>query len=135
MIVAEMRSELQMARVRLIAGDAATAIHKIEKVLGELAPERLVTTSDATRLLGVRSEFIVRLLCREGVLKCRHDGDCTLVSLEEIDRMMDSPEVREIRELDRLHDASEAFSAPDGLTEEELADLSASQPGTLPWQR
>jgi hypothetical protein len=134
MILAEVRTNLQVARERLIAGDTETAVQKIDRVLDELAPERLVTTDDAAQLLGIRSEYMVRLLCRTGFLDCRTEANRILVPVSEIDRVFDSRDLRDLRAVDNLHDASEEFGVPGGLSEEELCELSASRPGSVPWQ-
>jgi len=47
----------------------------------------------------------------------------------------DSERVRAIRAADKLHDVSAAFGVPEGLSDEEMEQLSAARPGRLPWQR
>jgi len=42
---------------------------------------------------------------------------------------------RAIRAADKLHDASAAFGVAEGLSDEEMEQLSAARPGRLPWQR
>src|SRR5215211_1572232 len=96
MTLTELRNELQAVRERLRAGDTATAINQIDQVLGELTPERLVTTAEAADLLGVQSDFVVKLWCRHGDLKCVTDGDSWLVPLAEVEGFAESDQVMKI---------------------------------------
>ena len=133
MKLAEIRDELRRAREHVLAGEAATAVAEIDRVLAELAPPRLVTPAEAAALLGVRSDLTVKLWCRKGSLQCETVDGCWMVPLGEVDRFADSDEVREVQALDRLHDLTAELGS-DEIDDEWLEDLSASRPGKLPWQ-
>ena len=133
MKLAEIRDELRRAREHVLAGEAATAVAEIDRVLAELAPPRLVTPAEAAALLGVRSDLTVKLWCRKGSLQCETVDGCWMVPLSEVDRFADSDEVREVQALDRLHDLTAELGS-DEIDDEWLEDLSASRPGKLPWQ-
>jgi hypothetical protein len=58
-----------------------------------------------------------------------------MISVSEIERIRDSARVRGIRAADRAHDAADRLGAPDSMTQDEMDALSASRPGTPPWQQ
>lgn len=129
-----LRNDLTRAREHALAGDTATAVAEIDRALAELAPRRLLSPVEAAAALGIRSDLMVVLWCRSGFLACAAtDGD-PMVPVSEIERVLTSTDVQEMRALDRLHDLSSDLGGDDGMTEEELDILSASRPGRLPWQ-
>ena len=130
----EARHGLRRARERVLAGDVETAVEQIDQVLEEIAPQRLLTTAEAAALLGVRFETIISIWCRTGFLDCVTDASDPLIPTTEVERVMDSPQVRSIRRSDQLHDASAELGSEEGLDDEELRDLAESRPGRLPWQ-
>ena len=67
-------------------------------------------------------------------MRCEGQGDCLRVPLSEPRRFETSDHVLWWRYDERLRAASAELGG-DGLTDEALEDLSASRPGTLPWQR
>ncbi len=128
-----LRDGLKSAREHLLAGEATQAIAEIDRALEELAPPRLLTTTEAAQMLGVRSVNTVKLWCRNGALECCTLGNRVMVPLDEVERFKDDAQVRDIRASDQLHDASAELGSDD-LDDEWLRDLAASRPGRLPWQ-
>lgn len=134
MKIGEVREGVRRAREGVLTGDTATAIDQLDRVLGELSPQHLLTSAEAAALLGVRSETIVRLWCRTGFLACVTQERGPLIPVSEVERVMESAEVRSIRRSDQLHDASAELGSEDGLDDDELLDLAAGRPGKLPWK-
>jgi hypothetical protein len=129
-----LRDGLKTARDHVLAGEATQAVAAIDQALEELAPPRLLTTTEAARMLGVRSVNTVKLWCRNGALDCCTLGNRVMVPLDEVERFQDDARVRDIRALRELHDAIPELASDDPMSEEELEILSASRPGRLPWK-
>ncbi len=111
------------------AGNTAEVAPTAQKALQELESDRLLTTTEAAEALGVRSINTVKLWRRNGFLASVQRGNGAMIPLAEVER------VRAIRAADKLHDVSAAFGVPEGLSDEEMEQLSAARPGQLPWQQ
>ena len=135
MSLTSVREELHRARERLVAGDTAAAADGIDRVLQELEPNQLLTPIQAAELLGIQSDFVVKLWCKRGFLTCEIGNGSFAIPLSEVERVRESDEVNARRIADQYHDASAELGGEDGLSDEELQILSESRPGTLPWQR
>ncbi len=135
MSIRKLREELVQARIAAAAGDTDMTVRRLDAALQELEPEHLVTTTEAAHLLNVRSVNTVKIWCRMGYLHGVQRGGRTLIPVSEIERVHDSDQVRAIRASDAMHDEIADFGVEEGLTNEQLADLSASRPGRLPWKR
>lgn len=131
----QLRQDLRAVIAHAEAGDTAEVVRTAHKALQELDGDRLLTTTEAAAALGVRSINTVKLWCRTGFLVNVQRGNRTMIPLAEIERVRDSERVRAIHAADTLHDASAAFGVPDGLSAEEMEQLSAARPGRLPWQQ
>jgi len=110
------------------------AAARLKHALAESTPHDLLTTTQAAAALGVRSVNTVKYWCKSGYIHGVKRNERILIPLSEIERIKDDDRVRMIRAADRLHDETEGFG-PEGLTQEDMDSLSASRPGTLPWQR
>ena len=134
-VIAELRDDLQAARSLLATGDTGAAAHKLDDALQRLAAHRLLTTTEAAQVLGIRSVNTLKALVRvEGIQTVMH-GNRMMIPLSEVERIRESARVRGIRAADRAHDAADALGALEALTQDEMDALSAGRPGTPPWQR
>jgi excisionase family DNA binding protein len=134
-MIPELRDDLEAIRSLLEAGETAAATRKLDAALQGLEAHRLLTTSEAAEVLGIRSVNTLKALVRaEGIQTVMH-GNRMMIPLVEVERLRGSERVRGIRAADRAHDAAEALGTPEGLSQEEMDSLSASRPGTPPWQR
>lgn len=111
------------------------AADRLKHALEEAAGHDLLTTTQAAAALGVKSVNTVKYWCKIGYIHGLKRNGRTLIPLSEIERIKDDDRVRVIRAADRLDDETEDLGGPEGLSDEELRALSASRPGTLPWQR
>jgi len=131
----QLRQDLRVVIAQAEAGNTAEVVRTVQKALQELESDRLLTTTEAAEALGVRSINTVKLWCRNGFLASAQRGNRTMIPLTEVERVRESERVRAIRAADKLHDASAAFGVAEGLSDEEMEQLSAARPGRLPWQR
>jgi len=131
----QLRQDLRVVIEQAEAGNTAEVVRTAQKALQELESDRLLTTTEAAEALGVRSINTVKLWCRNGFLASVQRGNGAMIPLTEVERVRDSERVRAIRAADKLHDVSAAFGVPEGLSDEEMEQLSAARPGQLPWQQ
>ncbi len=131
----KLQAELERALAALEAGDTHAAERAVRAAVQETGAEQMLTPDQAARYLGVDSHYAVLGFIKTGLLPfTREDGEIR-VSLAHLQRIDEHREVALIRRLDALHREIGDFGSPDGLTEEELETLSATRPGTYPWQR
>jgi hypothetical protein len=132
MIITELREELVQARERMLRGDRAGAMNALDRALGELDAGRLLTTTEAASLLGIRSVNTLKLLLRREGIPTVQRGNRTLVPLGEVERLQCGDRVRDLRASDRLHDST-APPGEDPISPEVLGAIAADRPGMLPW--
>ncbi len=133
MTITALRHELQQVRAYVANGERDKALDALDRALEDVRPDRLLTTTEAAELLGIRSVNTVKALVRRAGLAYERRGNRMLIPLRELGRIQDSALVRGIQESDRAHDAADWGG--DGLTAEQLEDLESARPGTLPWER
>jgi hypothetical protein len=132
--IRSVRQDLEQLREYVKEGQTDRALATIDHALQELEPERLLTTTEAARALGIRSVNTLKVLLRlEGVGAVRH-GNRTMIPLAEVERLRDTVRVRQIQALDRAHDEIEELGGPEGLSEAELDELETGRPGRPPWE-
>ena len=134
MKITEVRHALEEIRMHAQEGDMEQVIHSIDHTLRALDGDRLMTTTQAAEWLGIRSINTVKMLVRKLGIPYEMVGNRMMLSVSAVDRVRESPEVKRIQALDRAHDEIQDLGSPDGLTAEEMAELSASRPGRLPWE-
>jgi len=131
-MIAEVRDELRESLRLAEAGDMAGVIRMLNQTLADLADTRLLTMPQAAAVLGLKAPDALAAVMRvNGVPLERCEGKF-LVPLSEVERVADSEWVREMRELDRLHDLSSDLGSE--MTQEEMDALEAGRPGRLPWE-
>lgn len=135
MTLTDLRHELEQAREYAREGAADRAIATIERALAQLDRGRLLTTTEAAAMLGVRSVNTLKALLRAERVPTVRRGNRTLVALGEVERLQQSPRLHTVRTLDRLHDETADLGGDRPLTRDELDDLEAGRPGVLPWRR
>jgi hypothetical protein len=135
MSVTDLRKDLESIRASAQAGDLSGIVQIVDHALCTLDPARLLTTTEAAGLLGIRSVNTLKLLVRQSGVPYELHGNRMMIPVSAIEQLQQSPVVRRIRASDQAHDAIDlAFGIDPGLTEKELRDLSAARPGRLPWQ-
>jgi hypothetical protein len=134
MSIAELREELVQVRELVLHGEQERALSTLDRALRELAPEQLLTTTEAANLLGIRSVNTLKLLLRaEEVPVVRH-GNRTMIPLGEVERLQRGDRVRGLRTSARMHEAI-ASLGEEPVSQEALDIIAAGRPGTLPWER
>ena len=85
-MLAELRDELQEARSLLAAGETAAAATRLDTALQWFEAHRLLTTSEAAEVLGIRSVNTLKALIRaEGIETVMH-GNRMMIPLSEVER-------------------------------------------------
>lgn len=131
----KLQAALERALVALEAGDAHAAERAVRAALQETGAVQMLTPAQAARWLGVDSHYAVLGFIKSGFLPFVRDEDQIYLPFADLQQIDDHPDVALIRRLDALHREIGDFGVPDGLTEEYLEMLSATRPGTYPWQR
>jgi excisionase family DNA binding protein len=134
MTISEVRRALEEIRAQAQHGDIEQVVCSVDRALQGLDGGRLLTTTEAAEWLGIRSINTLKMLVRKLDIPYEMVGNRMMLPLAAVEGIRERPEVKRIQALDRAHDEIERLGAPDGLTAEEMADLSASRPGRLPWQ-
>jgi hypothetical protein len=135
MHITTLRQELRAARDQVEAGDTTQAVARLNQLFEELRSEQLLTTTEAARLLGVRSPNTVKLWRRTGHLHGGRRGGRTMLPLSEIERIQEGDQVWAVQASDQAHDTIEESGVAEGLTDDDLADLATARPGKNPWER
>ena len=130
-----LRAELERARQAARAGDLATVLGELDHAVATLDADRLLTTTDAARLLGIRSPNTILAWCRTGYLRGVKRGGRTMIPLSEVERITDGAPLRAVKAAETLHDLASALGGDEGLSEAEMEQLHATRPGRLPWER
>ena len=134
MTINDMRRELEAIQASAKAGDLEGVVQTVDRALHALDSSRLLTTTEAAELLGIRSVNTLKLLVRRLGIPYRRHGSRMMLALADVERLRDRIEVRGIRASDRAHDEAQALGG-DGLSRDELDELSSARPGKLPWQQ
>jgi hypothetical protein len=130
-----LRAELERARQAARAGDLTAVLRELDQAVASLDDDRLLTTTEAARLLGIRSPNTVLAWCRTAYIRGLKRGGRTMIPLSEVERIREEEPVRAIKASDQLHDRSATPAGEVELTDEELEQLHTARPGRLPWER
>jgi excisionase family DNA binding protein len=107
----------------------------VQRARRDLGNERLLTTREASRCLGIGSVNTIKAMARAGKIGYVMHGSHMRIPLAEVRRAQDSAVIRDLQAMERLHDATAMLGSDEGMNDEELAALSASRPGKAPWER
>ena len=134
MDIIDQRAVLEELRAYVQEGQTDKALDAIERSLNAIDHDRLLTTTEAAHLLGIRSVNTLKLLLRLEQVPTVRRGNRTMIALGELEKLQRNERVRGLRASDAAHDATEELGVPDGLSPAQLEELEASRPGGLPWQ-
>jgi len=134
MLTAELRQELTQIREHVLRGDVDGAIPILDRALKDLDADRLLTTSEAADLLGIRSVNTLKVLLRMESVPTVQRGNRTMIAVAEVERLQNSERVRGLQVTTRIHEATASFGE-EPVSSEELAAIEAGRPGKLPWVR
>ena len=134
MTIRKLREDLEAVRSHVEEGARDEALKQLTATLRELDSQRLLTTTQAATLLGIRSVNTLKLLLRRERVPTVRRGNRTMVTLGDVEKLRDSERVRGIRASDAAHDATGELGVSGGLTRSQLDDLEAARPGTPPWE-
>jgi hypothetical protein len=133
-MLVEAREDIRAARSLAEARGDTDVVRKLDHALAALAPERLLTTTEAAEFLGVRSINTLKVLVRMEDLRTERHGNRMMIPISELERIQHSSRVKSVRASDRMLAEVETVNLPNGLTEVELDVLEAGRPGRLPWE-
>jgi hypothetical protein len=133
-MLVEVREDIRAARSLAEARGDVDVVQKLDQALAALAPERLLTTTQAAEFLGIRSINTLKVLVRLEGLRTERHGNRMMIPMSELERIQHGSRVKSIQASDRVFADVETLNVPDGLTEEELNALEAGRPGRLPWE-
>lgn len=134
MRIADLRKSLDEIRRHAAKGEMDEVRRAADDALHQLDGEQLLTTTQAAELLGIGSVNTLKLLVRRLQVPHERHGNRMMIPLSELERIQDSPDVRNIRASDRAHEAIAGLGSARGLTVEQLAELEQARPGRLPWK-
>lgn len=135
MSISDVRRNLNAIKASAEAGQFDQVVERVNNALQSLDDQRLLTTTEAAALLGIRSVNTLKLLVRRlGLPYVRH-GNRMMLALDDVERLQRDQVVAGVRASDSAHDEIEPLGAADDLTREQMDALEAGRPGVLPWQR
>lgn len=133
MSVSDLRKELEDIRASAQAGDLNHIMQAVDRALQSLDGSRLLTTTEAAELLGIRSVNTLKLLVRQSGAPYELRGNRMMIPVSTLESLQQNQAMRGIRASDRAHDELDS-AMRDELAEDELRTLSATRPGQLPWR-
>ena len=129
-----LRAVLARAQHAAHDGNIPAVLKELARAVAAVDADRLLTTTEAAHLLGIRSPNTILAWCRTGYVQGVKRGGRTLVPLSEVERIRSEDRVRATKAADQLHDRSAEIGSEGALTEDEMETVHATRPGTLPWE-
>ncbi len=118
MTINDMRRDLEAIQASARAGDLEGVVQTVDRALHALDESRLLTTTEAADLLGIRSVNTLKLLVHRLDIPYTRHGSRMMLHLSDIERLQHRIEVEGIRASDHAHDASSSELGCDGLSQE-----------------
>ncbi len=131
----DVRGDLEAIKSSAEAGNLEEVVQRVNHALRALDENPLLTTTEAARLLDIRSVNTLKLLVRRLGVPHQKRGNRMMLPLSALEDLQQHQLVRGIRASDQAHDATDALGSSTGLTQEQMDALAAERPGTTPWQR
>lgn len=135
MAISDIRKELKAIQEEIQAGHPDEASLHAGRALELLDDSRLLTTTEAKDLLGIGSVNTLKVLVRKAGLVYKLHGNRMMIPLSELEKLQNSPLVRRVHALDRLHASTADLGGMEGLSQEELQELEEFRPGFPPWNK
>lgn len=135
MSVKDIRDHVTAAQELIASGDTAGAQRHLDLAARQLDPGRMLTTTEAAELLGIRSKNTIKAMARRGQITATRVGTRYLIPLAEVTRLQDAPVMHELRAIEHDYDAMTFPGSDDPVSEEEMTSLRAGETGALPWRR
>lgn len=133
MIIAKLREALKEILLHAQEGNLDEVVQSTQDALQTLDNDQLVTTTQAAEILGIGSVNTVKVLVRKLNLRHEMHGNRMMIPTSELERIQQSQTLREVQASDHIHQQTESLGSDEGMSREQLAALSRSRPGRLPW--
>src|SRR5690348_9588921 len=111
MSVTELRKDLEDIRASAEAGDIRRIVQTVDHALRTLDGSRLLTTTEAAEVLGIRSVNTLKLLVRQGDVPYETHGNRMMIPVSALEKLQQDTALRGIRSSDQAHDAVDALVA------------------------
>jgi excisionase family DNA binding protein len=135
MSISNMRKDLEAIKSSAEAGNIQQVVERVNRTLKTLEESRLLTTTEAASLLGIRSVNTLKLLIRQLGISYERHGNRMMIALDDVERLKASRVLKGIHASDQAHDVVDNLGASGPLTQEQMETLEAERPGVAPWQR
>lgn len=135
MIVRDIRDHIEAARKLIDEGDAAEAQKHLAVAARQLDPGTMLTTTEAAKMLGIRSKNTIKAMARRGQIAAAIVGNRYMIPMTEIVRLQNEPVIHELHAIQRDY-AHMAFpGSDDPVSDTEMESMREGHTGRLPWQR
>lgn len=135
MSIADVRRSLNAIKASAEAGQLDEVVERVNDALQALDEQRLLTTTEAATLLGIRSVNTLKLLIRRLDIPYVRRGNRMMIALDDVERLQRNQTLQGVRASDEAHDAVEAGAPQSDLTQAQMDSLDAGRPGATPWGR
>lgn len=135
MIVNDVRDHVEAARKLIDVGDMEDAKRHLGIAAEQLELGRMLTTTEAADLLGIRSKNTIKAMVRRGQIAATMVGARHMIPMTEIVRLQAGPMIAELQTIERDYRDMAFPGSDDPVSDEEMESIREDRVGTLPWQR
>lgn len=135
MIVRDVREHIEAAKKLIDEGDLDGAQEQLLVATKEIGAGRMLTTTEAADLLGIRSKNTVKAMARRGQIDAAQRGGRFLIPMTEIIRLQGEPMIHDLQRIEGDYARMAFPGSDDPVSDEEMESLEEGHPGTLPWRR